>query len=127
MRELDPLVFVAVLQEMLGGLFWPLIALVVVGAVAFVGVIVRDRGIHARRFLIAELVGVAGGFAGIWFVLAITSSQLSDVGGPIDWVLMLAIWLAGAVGATVVVYIVLSLGRIASAREVTAGERGDFS
>ncbi|MDP2409413.1 MAG: DUF5368 family protein [Pseudolabrys sp.] len=108
MKDLDVFVLVAVFQEMLGWLFWPLVILVVLGLVGFVGVIVRDRGIYARRFVIAELVGVAGGFFGIWLMLTITSSQLSDIGGPIDWVLMVVIWLAGAIGAAVVAYIGLA-------------------
>lgn len=109
MNELDPLVFVAVFQEMLGVLFWPLVALAVAGLVGFAAVVVRDRGIRARRFLLAELAGVAGGLLAIWVMLAITNSSLRDIGGPIDWVLVLLIWLAGAIGATVVAYVALAL------------------
>jgi hypothetical protein len=109
MKELDPLIFVAVFQEMLGWLFWPLIALVLLGALAFLAVVIRDRGILARRFVVAELLGVAGGFAGIWFMLWITNSRLSDIGGPADWVLVALIWCAAAVGTTIASYIGLAL------------------
>jgi hypothetical protein len=111
MKDLDPFVFIAVFQEMLGWLFWPLVIFIVLGAVAFLAVLIRDRGINARRLVFAELVGVAGGFVGIWLMLAITNSQLKDMGGPIDWLLVAAIWVAGAIGATVVAYIVLAAWR----------------
>lgn len=109
MKDLDPMVFVAVFQEMLGGLFWPLVAFIVLGALALFAVLVRDRGIDSRRLVRAELVGLVGGFFGIWLMLAITNSRLADIGGPIDWVLTIAIWAAGAVGATIAGYVVLSL------------------
>ena len=109
MKELDPLVFVAVFQEMLGWLFWPLVAFIVLGALLIAVVIVHDRGVKARRLVLAELVGIAGGFAAIWLMLAVTNSQLGDLGGPIDWLLAAGIWLAGAIGATVAGYIVLAV------------------
>jgi hypothetical protein len=109
MKELDFAVFLAVFQEMLGWGFWPLVAFIVLGAVALVVVVAGDRGIESRRFVRAELVGLVGGFVGIWFALAITGSRLADIGGPIDWVLMIAIWVAGAVGATIVAYVAMGL------------------
>lgn len=109
MKDVDLFVLIAVFQEMLGWLFWPLVAFIVVGAVAFAAVVVRDRGLNARRLVFAELVGVAGGFFGVWLMLAVTSSQLNDMGGPVDWLLAAAIWLAGAVGATVLAYIALAV------------------
>jgi hypothetical protein len=102
MKELDPFVFLAVFEEMLGWLFWPLAAFIVLGAVVFVMVIVRDRGIYTRPFVLAEVAGALGGLAAVWLMLAVTNSSLADMGGPIDWLLVVAIFLAGAIGTTVV-------------------------
>jgi hypothetical protein len=121
MKELDLSVFVAVFHEMLGVLFWPAIALAVLGAVVFLAVIIRDRGINPRRLILAELLGFVGGFVGIWLMLLITSSKITDLGGPIDWLLTALIWIAGAIGAAIVAYILMALAG-GSARVKPAGD-----
>ena len=109
MKDMDPMVFLAVFQEILGLLFWPLVAFVVLGLLAFLVILVRERSLDPRRLVWSELVGLAGGFVGIWFMMAITSSRIEDLGGPIDWLLATGIWVAGAVGATITAYIALYL------------------
>lgn len=110
MKQLDPMVFFFVFQEMLGPLFWPMALFILLGAFALVAVLVRDGGIHSRRLLRAELIGIPGGFIAVAFMLWLTASTPSDLlGGPIDWVLTIAIWVAGAIGATIVSYVGLSL------------------
>ena len=104
MQNVDPLMFVAVLHEMLGPLLWVIVAGSVVATLAFLWLLIRDRGLVSRRFVLSELVGIAGGFAAVLFMQLITHSRLADVGGPIDWLLVAAIWLIGAGGTTVVVY-----------------------
>ncbi|MEW6255968.1 MAG: DUF5368 domain-containing protein [Pseudomonadota bacterium] len=109
MKELDPMVFLAVFQEIFGLFFWPLVAFVVLGLLAFLAILMRERSIDPRRLVWSELVGLGGGFVGIWFMMAITSSRIEDLGGPIDWLLATGIWAAGAVEATIAAYIVLYL------------------
>jgi len=103
-QNVDPLMFVAVLHEMLGPLLWVIVAGSVVATLAFLWLLIRDRGLVSRRFVLSQLVGIAGGFAAVLFMQLITHSRLADVGGPIDWLLVAAIWLIGAGGTTVVVY-----------------------
>jgi hypothetical protein len=106
MKNLDPMVFVSVFQELLGLLFWPLVAFIVLGGLAVIVVIIREGGLRSARLVRAELVGLAGGFIAIAFMLWITNSRLADVlGGPVDWLLTIAIWVAGAIGATLVAYV----------------------
>ncbi len=110
MQELDPLVFVVVFVEMLGPtLFWLLVAGIVATTMAFVWVLVRDRGLQARRLVRAELIGAAGGVAAISFMQTVTNSGFRDIGGPIDWVLVAVIFVVGAVGTTLLAYTVWSL------------------
>jgi hypothetical protein len=110
MKQLDPMVFVAVFQEMLGGLFWPLVVFIVFGALAFIAVIIRDRGINSHWLVRAEFVALLGGFAGIGLMLWVTASSPGDLlGGPIDWLLAAGIWIAGATGAAIVSYVGMSL------------------
>ena len=110
MKQLDPMVFVIVFQEMLGPLFWPLLAFILLGALALLVVIIRDGGIHSRRLIRAELVGLLGGFAAVGLMLWVTASSPADLlGGPIDWLLTVAIWIAGVIGATMASYVAFSL------------------
>ena len=109
MKDLDPAVFLAVFQEILGPLFWPLVAIIVLGAIGLLFVLVRDRGIDLRRLVWSQVVGIAGGAFGIWFMLWLTDSRVSDGGGPVDWLLSAIIWFAGAAGAAILSYIVLGL------------------
>lgn len=108
MKELDIFILTAVFREILGGFFWPLVVVVIGGAVALLYVVlVRDRKIALRRLVISELVGLVGGFFAIWFTFFITSSGLRDIGGPIDWVLLIVLWVLGAIGGTIISYVAL--------------------
>jgi hypothetical protein len=104
MKDLDPLVFLAVFQEMLGPLLWVLIGLAVVGLAAFLFVLLRDRKFMLRRFIYAEAAGFAGAVAAVAIMWSVTNSGLSDAGGPIDWLLILTIFVAGWAGALVLYY-----------------------
>lgn len=109
MKQLDPMVFVAVFQAMLGPFFWILTGLILIGALALVVVLRRDGGIHSRRLLRAEMIGLAGGFAAVALMLWTTASSPVDLlGGPIDWLLTIAIWFGGFIAATIASYVAIS-------------------
>ena len=109
MKELDPAVFIAVFQEMLGLWFWPLVGLVAFIVLLCLYVLARDRRIVSARLLLSELLGLAGGAFGIWLAFTVTNSDWADIGGPIDWVLLIAIFVAGTVGGIVFAYGLLGL------------------
>lgn len=112
MKDLDPMVFVAVFQEMLGGLFWPLAAFILVGALALLAILIRDRRVDSRRLVLSEAFGIFGGFLAVGIMMWVTESSLVDLlGGPIDWLLTVAIWVAGAIGTTIALYVALGLMR----------------
>lgn len=114
MKEIDVATLLAVFQEMLGPLLWVLLALAAAATVLFVWVLLRERGLRPRRLVWAELAGLAGGIAAVAFMLSVTQSQLDDIGGPIDWVLVAAIFLAGGIGTVVAAYGILgALRRLA--------------
>lgn len=119
MQELDPLVFFAVFQEMLGLWLWVLLAVAAFGIGSFIYAVVRDRGLRARRFVAAQLIGIAGGFAALFFMWWITSSSIRDVGGAIDVVLVLAIWVGGFLGGTILSYGLMGLTSAPRRRMVT--------
>jgi hypothetical protein len=111
MKELDIATFWAVFQEMLGPMLWVLVALAVTATVAFVVVLLRDHGLRARRLVWAEAAGVLGGVAAVLFMQAVTHSTFEDIGGPIDWVLVAGIFVAGAGGTMLGVYALLGVMR----------------
>jgi hypothetical protein len=111
MKELDPLVFLAVFEEMLGPWLWIGLTGAVLALGACLHVVVRERGLRPRRLVWSELAGLLGGVAAVLIMQRVTHSGFRDIGGPIDWVLGLAIFAAGAVLALVASYAALGLAR----------------
>ncbi|MFN3985842.1 MAG: DUF5368 domain-containing protein [Rhodocyclaceae bacterium] len=119
MKELDPFVLLAVFQEMLGPLLWLLILLAVGGTLAFVALLVREKGIVARRLVRAELAGLAGGVAALVLMAKVSSSGFTDAGGPADWFLIALVFGAGVAGTVILVY--AAFGWMAARRKPTQG------
>jgi hypothetical protein len=114
MKELDIGTFIAVFHEMLGPWLYVAAAAAAVATLAFLWVLVRDRGLVSGRLVWSEVLGVGGGVAAVLIMHAVTSSGFRDIGGPIDWVLTALIFLAGAAGTTVGVYALMGLLRRAA-------------
>ncbi len=104
MKELDPLVFLAVFQEMLGPLLWVLILLALGGIAAFVALLLKERTLVSRRLVRAELVGLVGGALALVLMAKVSSSGFTDAGGPADWFLIALVFGVGLAGTTVLVY-----------------------
>src|SRR5690554_5579341 len=104
MKELDPLILLAVFQEMLGPLLWLLLAVVVIGTVAFFGLLLRERKILSRRLMWSQAVGLFGGVMSLVIMAKVSASGYSDAVGPADWILIAAVFTGGAVGTTVIAY-----------------------
>jgi hypothetical protein len=106
MKELDPMIFVAVFQEMLGPLLWILLALAVGAVAAFIALLVKERRLASRRLVRAELMGVLGGALSLVLMAKVSSSGFTDAGGPADWFLIALVFGAGLAGTTILVYAV---------------------
>jgi hypothetical protein len=112
MKELTFETLIAVFEEMFGaGLFWAMVAAAVLVTAAWIYVLVRDRALGMRQFLIAQLFMPVGAVVAIWFVMVMTDSQLADIGGPVDLIIFLGIAAMGAVGAAILVYVIERIGR----------------
>lgn len=110
MKDLTFGTLVAVFEEIFGrGLFWSMVAIAALVTVAYVFVLVRDHSISWRKFLLAQMSMPIGAIGAVWFVLAMTSSELRNLGGPVDVIVILGIAAAGAVGAAVLVYTAQSI------------------
>jgi Family of unknown function (DUF5368) len=107
MKELDPLVLLSVFQEMLGPLLWVMLLLALGGIVAFVMLLLRERGLASRRLVRAELLGLLGGAVALVIMARVSSSGFTDAGGPADWFLIALVYGAGAVATTILAYAIM--------------------
>ena len=112
MEEFKISTFIAVFEEMFGvALWWLLVAVAVLITVAYLYVLIRDRAMSMRKFLLAQLSMPFGAIIAVLFVLHITNSQFSDLGGPVDVIVLLGVALLGAGGLSILVYVAQSLFR----------------
>ncbi|MCH8466077.1 MAG: DUF5368 domain-containing protein [Roseinatronobacter sp.] len=116
MEEFSFMTILAVFEEIFGrGLFWTMVAVAGAITLAYLFVLFRDRSMSMRKFLLAQLSMPIGGIAAVWFVMLITNSGMRDIGGPIDWLVLLGVFMAGAIGFAILVYVGQSLMRGKSA------------
>lgn len=112
MKDMTFGTILAVFEEIFGiGLFWTMVAVATLVTAGYIYVLIRDHSISWRKFLLAQLSMPVGAILAIWFVLVMTSSKLSDLGGPVDIIVFLGIAAAGAVGTAILVYTIQSLIR----------------
>lgn len=104
MKELDPLVFLAVFQEMLGPMLWVILAVVLIGTIAFVALLIRDKGVVASRLVRSQAVGLLGGALSLVVMAKVSSSGFTDAAGPADWIVITLVFVLGAIGSTIVIY-----------------------
>lgn len=110
MNELTLEMLLAVFEEIFGfWLFWGLVTLAVLVAAVFIYALIRDRGLESRKLVRAELTAPIGAIAAILFVQWVTNSRFSDVGGPIDWVVLIVIGVSGAIGLMLLSYVAMAL------------------
>lgn len=112
MEQLTPETMIAVFEEIFGRmLFWAMVAAAVIVTVLYLYVLIRDRAMSMRKFLLAQLSMPIGAIAAVWFVLAVTHSHLRDMGGAVDVIVLLGIAAMGAIGMAILVYTAQSLFR----------------
>jgi drug/metabolite transporter (DMT)-like permease len=112
MKDLTFTTLIAVFEEMFGRMtFWALVAAAVGVTLAYLFVLIRDRSLSMRKFLLAQLSMPFGAVAAVLFVQVTTHSHLRDIGGPIDVMVLLGVAVVGAIGAAILVYTLQSLVR----------------
>lgn len=110
MEQLTFGTMIAVFEEVFGrGLFWTLVGTALIITAFYVYVMVRDRSLSMRKYLIAQIAMPFGAIAAVLFVMVVTNSHMRDIGGPVDLIVFLGIAAMGAVGAAILVYTVQSL------------------
>ena len=108
MNELDPIILFYVFQEMLGTpLLVALLTIIVVGTLAFVSLLVREKGVIATRMVRSQILGVLGGVLALVLMARVSSSGFTDAGGPADWFLIALVFGCGLIGTTAITYAAL--------------------
>src|SRR6056297_2870686 len=110
MQELTFETMIAVFEEVFGPvLFWAMVAVAALVTLAYLYVLIRDRSVSWRKFLYAQLSMPVGAVLAVWFVMVMTHSHVSDIGGPVDVIVLLGIAAMGAIGMAILVYTLESL------------------
>jgi len=110
MKELTLETLIAVFEDMFGTwLFWGLFAAAAIITALYIYVLIRDRHVGWRKFLVAQIFMPIGAVLAVVFVLWVTNSRVADLGGPIDAIIFLGIAALGAIGIAILVYTVESL------------------
>lgn len=110
MKELTFQTLWAVFEEIFGrGLFWAMVAAAVLLTLAYLYVLIRDRSVSWRKFLLAQLSMPVGAVLAVLFVWWMTNSGWRDIGGPIDVIVLAGIAGVGAIGMAILVYTIESL------------------
>lgn len=112
MKDLDPMVLLAVFQEMLGPWLWVMLALAVAGLAGFAWLLRREHGLVPRRLVQAQALGLLGGTLALVVMAQVSSSGFTDAGGPADWFLIALVYGAGLVATTILVYAAMGLTRL---------------
>jgi len=112
MKDLTLETLVAVFEEIFGtALFWSMVAVAATITLAFIFVLIRDRSVEGRYLARAELTAPIGAIAAILFVQFMTNSGFSDIGGPIDLIVLTLTGIAGAGGLIFLAYVVQAFMR----------------
>jgi hypothetical protein len=107
MKELDPLMFLSVFQEMLGFWLWIMLAAAVLVVSAFFALLVRERGLVSRRLVLSEVLGLFGGALALVIMAQVSSSGFTDAGGPADWFVIALVYVMGWVATVLLAYTVM--------------------
>ncbi len=105
MTDISTGVVFALLEEVFGrGLFWLMFVGTISIAAAYLYVLVRDRAVSWRKFLLSQLSMPIGAVVAIVFILSVTHSTFADIGGAIDVIFVMGFAVAGAIGMAILVY-----------------------
>lgn len=105
MKDLTFGTMLAVFEEIFGrGLFWAMVAIAVLVTLAYLFVLIRDRSVSWKKFLLAQLSMPVGAVLAVLFVQGVTDSSFADIGGPVDVIILLGIALVGAIGMAILAY-----------------------
>lgn len=110
MQDVTISALLAILSEILGAAFWPLVlAIAALAVLALVGLVRGPRHVGRRSWLLALGLGAVAGLAAALAAPAMTGSSLGQVATTSDWLFLATIWLAVALAVSLPLVAVFSL------------------
>ena len=110
MRHANLEILFSILVEMFGAsLLWGMLSGAAIIIAAFLFVLIRDHKLESRDLVRAEIWAPVGGILAILFLQFITESGFSDLGGPIDIIVLILTGCTGALGLTILIYVFQAL------------------
>jgi hypothetical protein len=104
MKDFNPLTYAAILREMLGGLWWPAVALGGVVVLVWCVALLRRRfaGDGLRRAVYpAAFLGALAGVATALLLPTWTQTGMASFGAPIDYIVDIAGGVAVGIGVAI--------------------------
>ncbi len=123
MSEYQFSMLVSIMEIMLGAFFWPLIIGVVLLTLLFIVLLLKERQVYSRRLLHAQILGIFGGWFALWMMALLSESRFTDAGGPIDWLVIIVVYVLGFFGTAILWYTIagwLGLGKDVQDKRVIA-------
>lgn len=123
MSEYQFSMLVSIMEIMLGVFFWPLIIGVALLTLLFIVLLLKERQVFSRRLLHAQILGIFGGWFALWMMAVLSESRFTDAGGPIDWLVIIVVYILGFFGTAILWYTIagwLGLGKDAQDKRVIA-------
>lgn len=94
----------AVLEEVFGhGLFWTMVIAATPVTLVYLYFLVRDSSVNWRKFIWTQLSKPGGSALAVWFVVALSDSQLANLGRPVEVIVFLAVGVLGAIVSAIFV------------------------
>lgn len=97
----------AVMQIMLGAFFWPALIVIILTITAFCYLLVKEKGLVACRLKGSSLVGLLGGILALYLLFSISQASISDIGGPINLILVVLAYFGGFLASTMLLYSIM--------------------
>lgn len=89
------------------GIFWPALIVIILTITAFCYLLVKEKGLVACRLKGSSLVGLLGGILALYLLFSISQASISDIGGPIDLILVVLAYFGGFLASTMLLYSIM--------------------
>ncbi|MGQ8819771.1 DUF5368 domain-containing protein [Bibersteinia trehalosi] len=107
MNQLEFSMLWAIMQELFGAFFYPVLLLLALLAVTFSTLIAKERQLMIKRYTWAKRAGIVGGILSLIMLFLGSQSDINDLSSPIDLFILMFSYFAGFIASTLLVYTLL--------------------
>lgn len=107
MNQLEFSMIWAVMQELFGGFFYPLLIVITLLIIAFLILVTREGKVVCKRYSWSKRAGFFGGFIALILIFFVSISGLGDLGGPVDIIVFVLTYISGFITTGIIAYTLL--------------------